>query len=120
MKIQKIDKDIKTFNGQLTSVYEYNTKNGVPIIILNCLAQDGYTRTSFSNYKSKFEELSSGIDTVEPGTPVEVTYTEYTSPSNNIYKNFKSVSFKPAALSAQDITDIGDYYDIETEDEMPF
>lgn len=101
MKIQQANTargPLKTFVGRLESAFTYNTKNGNPILVLACRDDNGQPQT-FSNFKSQFDVLSCGIETVEPGVPVTIMYDEYTSAATHkTYKNFKTVSFKPAAM----------------------
>lgn len=117
MKIQKAMMK-KTFTGKLNSVFEYETKSKVPILLLNCTDDNGIKYT-FSNFKEQFDSLSCGLEAVEPGTPVQVTYTTWTSPTGRTYNNFKTVSFAPhQPLSAAELDDYVESFD--EDEEMPF
>lgn len=106
MKIQEANTakgPLKKFVGSLESAFTYNTKAGTPILVLACRSKDGKPET-FSNFKDTFDQLSCGIETVEPGAPVTIAYDEYTSEATGkTYKNFKTVSFKPRAVLEEEL-----------------
>lgn len=89
------------FSGVIKDAYEYTAKDGNDFVVLVCRdKQDVFDTTPyrdvlFSNYKHKFEDLSCGIDLVEPGSQVEVDYCIYKNEKNGkSYFNFIDVKFK--------------------------
>lgn len=117
MKIQKAMMK-KTFIGRLNSVFEYETKSKVPILLLNCTDGNGIEYT-FSNFKEQFDDLSCGLEAVEPGAPVQVAYTTWTSPRGRTYYNFKTVTFAPRRpLSAAELDACAESFD--EDEEVPF
>lgn len=108
-KTQAKTADRYHFSGVIKDAYEYTAKDGNDFVVLVCRDKQDEERQTpdrdvlFSNYKSKFESLSAGLDSVEPGSSVEIDYCLYKNDSGKTYFNFIDVKFPSMPPSQDDL-----------------